>query len=303
MLAFALAVVAMTGCDTAERGRGAAAAGSVTELSEEVAGAETDGSGGAAATGTGSPAGETGRLHPAFNLNQADLAEMTASLPEEYATTILRRPEVFLELVMVFGNIDADALLLVDKLHRLPPDYVPGDIVALDRFGESLVLNRAELALRGVVLPDLFAMVEAARQDGILLDLSSTYRSYTYQEGLFQYWVNQLGREEAERVSARAGSSQHQLGTTVDFGSVTDAFADHPAGVWLAEHAWRYGFSLSYPLGWEKQTGYSYEPWHYRWISRPATYMEREFFGGIQQVMLEFFHEQLPAFRQARIAR
>jgi hypothetical protein len=94
-------------------------------------------------------------------------------------------------------------------------------------------------------------MVEAARLDGVLLDISSTYRSYTYQENLFAYWVDQLGREEAERVSARAGTSQHQLGTTVDFGSVTTAFAAEPGGIWLSEHAHRFGFSLSYPDGYE----------------------------------------------------
>ncbi|MFA7565566.1 MAG: M15 family metallopeptidase [Alkalispirochaeta sp.] len=239
------------------------------------------------------------RVHPAFSLTAEDILSLTVSLPEEYASAIRERPEVFLELLRSFDGIDADALLLVDKGHLLSSDYVPGDIVELKRFGGRLVLNKDSLALRGVVLPDLFAMVVAARQDGVILDLSSTYRSHTYQTGLFQYWVDQLGLEEAERVSARPGSSQHQLGTTIDFGSITDDFAEHPAGRWLAEHAWKYGFSLSYPRGWEEQTGYSYEPWHFRWISRPATYMEREFFGGIQQKMLEYLYENRSKFEAA----
>jgi zinc D-Ala-D-Ala carboxypeptidase len=306
-----LGVLALTACDgggtDVSRGEAVAVVGSAVAEGAAAVGAGPDGSGGqAAGAGTGNSeasaaaGGETGRLHPAFSLSRTDLEGMTATLPDEYAMAILRRPQVFLEMVATFREIDADALLLVDKFHRLPSDYEPPDLVALERFGERLVLNRADLALRGVVLPDLFAMVEAARQEGIVLDLSSTYRSYTYQEGLFEYWVDQLGQEEAERVSARAGSSQHQLGTTIDFGSITDAFADHPAGIWLAEHAWKYGYSLSYPRGWEESTGYKYEPWHFRWISRPAAYMEREFFGGIQQVMLEFLYEHLPAIQRAR---
>jgi D-alanyl-D-alanine carboxypeptidase len=38
--------------------------------------------------------------------------------------------------------------------------------------------------------------------------------------------------------------------------------------VWLAAHAWEYGFALAYPQGWEAATGYSFEPWHFRYIGR-----------------------------------
>ena len=196
-------------------------------------------------------------------------------------------------------KIDPDVLTLVDKSHRLPADYEPDDLVALTSYQDRLTLNKDDLSLRKMIMADLLAMVDAADADGITLDISSSYRSYAYQEWLFQYWVDELGQEEAERVSARPGSSQHQLGTTVDFGSVTVAFAEHPAGIWLAENAWRFGFSLSYPDGYEELTGYAYEPWHFRWITPAGTALEREFFGGIQQVMLEFLAEHGAALRRA----
>ena len=140
-------------------------------------------------------------------------------------------------------------------------------------------------------MPDVLAMTEAARIDGIELVYSSTYRSYEYQKTVYDRHVRTYGREQADRESARPGMSQHQLGTTIDFGSITDAFGDTAAGKWLVSNARRFGFSLSYPEGGEELTGYRHEIWHYRYLSRVGTLMEREFFASIQQHMLEFFHE------------
>lgn len=228
-----------------------------------------------------------------------EVRELVGHQPPEIQRALPAKPAVFLECAKQLLSLERDILTLVDKRTQLPADYAPADLVTLQKFGNRLILNRDGLALRAAVMPDLLAMVEAARQDGIQLDISSTYRSYEYQRDLFAYWVEELGRAEAERVSARPGASQHQLGTTLDFGSVTLEFAEHPAGVWLAEHAGRYGFSLSYPNGYEDVTGYDYEPWHFRWISRKGTRMEERFFGGIQQFFLEFWAEAEPVLRDA----
>jgi zinc D-Ala-D-Ala carboxypeptidase len=238
-------------------------------------------------------------VHPAFTITADDLADLVAGESPATREAVADRPEVFLDLAREILPLEAPVLAVVDKESGLPADYEPADLVPLTRYGDRLILNRDGLSLRAPIIPDLIAMVEAARLDGILLDISSTYRSYAYQENLFAYWVDQLGREEAERVSARAGTSQHQLGTTLDFGSVTTAFAEEPAGIWLRDHAHRFGFSLSYPDGYEEVTGYAWEPWHFRWLSRPALRMEREFFSGIQQHFLEFWREAETPLRSA----
>lgn len=244
-----------------------------------------------------------GSLHPAFSLTRKEFEAIIDDLPDEQVARITSASTEFLDQIDTILDQDPIITRLVDKKHLLPPDYIPEDIVPLDQYADTLTLNREDLSLREIILPDLFAMIEAAAADEIVLDLSSTYRSYEYQEWLFQYWVDQLGLEEAERVSARPGSSQHQLGTTVDFGSIEPEYAGEPGGRWLADHAWRYGFSLSYPEGNEGLTGYSFEPWHYRWISQAATILEREFFGGSQQQMLEFLHQNRSSFQDARVAR
>ena len=257
-----------------------------------------------AGSGTGSSAGsrdvaaddsaasdfsKAARVHPMFSLSMADLEEIAGDLPDEIQATILESPERFLELVSRILAEPPELVWLVDKEHPLGSDYAPERLVALDQYASRLDLSRDGHRLREVLLPDLFAMVEAARDEGIELLISSTYRSYAYQEELYDYWVGELGEEEASRVSARPGRSQHQLGTTIDFGCICDAFADTDAGRWLAENAWEFGFSLSYPDGLEAVTGYAYESWHFRYIGRSAARLEREFFDGVQQHLTEFF--------------
>jgi zinc D-Ala-D-Ala carboxypeptidase len=160
-------------------------------------------------------------------------------------------------------------LAVVDKQHALPAGYVPPDLVPLGApylapgFGGSLREEAKAAAER---------MLSDAYVQGHDIYVRSAYRSYAEQERTFAYWVSVLGEEEARRVSAEPGHSEHQLGTaadvtTADVGyDLTDAFGDTPAGRWLADNAHLYGFALSYPAGAEAITGYAYEPWHYRYI-------------------------------------
>ena len=228
-------------------------------------------------------------LHPHFSITMNELEHLIEDLPPDIRLNILSRPEYFLQLTREILTLPEETFYLVDKEHALAADYIPEDLVPLDSY--SLTINRANLELRAFIMPDVLAMAEAARQEGIDFVFSSAYRSYAYQKKVYERNVGVLGKEQADRESAQPGKSQHQLGTAIDFGSITDEFADHPAGIWLAEHAWEYGFSLSYPEGMEELTGYRYESWHFRHISRKGTEMEREFFSGIQQYFLHFLQQ------------
>ena len=231
-------------------------------------------------------------FHPTFSINDRSLETLISGLPSDIQWRIRARPQYFLELVDKMLNEPVELWVLVDKQHDLPNDYVPPDLVALDDYADRLQLNRSDMLLRAILIPDLLAMSESAAQQGILLDISSAYRSYDYQAGLFERRSLAVGAENAGRDTAPAGHSQHQLGLAIDFGTISDGFGATPAGEWLARHSWRFGFSLSYPLGYEQQTGYRYESWHYRYIGRLAAELKHEFFGGLQQEMLEFLDAQ-----------
>jgi D-alanyl-D-alanine carboxypeptidase len=234
-------------------------------------------------------------LHPRFTLTAPELAELLQQLDPADADRILVRPQVFLELLAQALAGPKELLWLIDKAHPVPTDYVPTDLVALNRY--DLSVNRDNHRLRRAMLPDLLAMAEAARAAGRELVISSSYRSFEQQRATYDFWVARDGTAAADRYSAQPGHSQHQLGTAIDFGSIRLDYGDSENGMWVRTNAWRFGFSLSYPDGFEAATGYTYEPWHFRYLGRVGTTLQQEFFGGIQQRLLEFLDRRSSGLR------
>ncbi len=160
-----------------------------------------------------------------------------------------------------------DLLAPVDKAHGLPDDCTPETLVQLP--GAYAI---QEQHVHGEAYDALITMLDAAAADGHELYVRSGYRSFDTQAQTFQFWVDQLGLEEALRVSAPPGHSEHQLGTAVDITNeavgfeLVQEFADTAGGQWLEENAADFGFVLSYPEGEEQATGFIFEPWHYRYI-------------------------------------
>lgn len=186
-----------------------------------------------------------------------------------------------------FSSYDLSPFYLIDKKHTVSSDYVPKNLIPLKK-NELFDINKNNLSLRPEAYEALKKLAEAALKDGIKLTVSSTYRSYEYQKNLFDYWVSVDGLEEAERESARPGTSQHQLGLALDFAPVDDAFDETPAGKWVYENASKYGWSLSFPQGYEHVTGYRWECWHFRYIGKTAVDFQKKWFSNIQQFMIEF---------------
>ena len=162
----------------------------------------------------------------------------------------------------------SDLGVLVDRSHPLPSGYVPGDLVPLQDYGVSA--PDGETLRRGAA-EHLGRLVKGAAAAGEDLEVASAYRSYEEQRRAHKRSMHVFGAE-AGRMSATPGHSQHQLGTAVDFTNaavgheVTRNFARTSAYGWLERHAWEYGFVLAYPRGREGQTGYRWEPWHFRYL-------------------------------------
>lgn len=203
--------------------------------------------------------------------------------PEEFLADLHR----VLEVEKNFRTDDLSLYYLIDKKHAVGSDYVPRDLIPV-KGNELWNVSRNDLSLRPEAYAALEDLSRAALNDGIKLLVSSTYRSYQYQEGLFNRYVKQDGLELAERYSARPGTSQHQLGVAVDFGSITDDWGDTKMGKWVYDHAADFGWSLSFPQGYEDVTGYMWECWHFRYIGKEACRFQKKWFENIQQFMLEF---------------
>jgi zinc D-Ala-D-Ala carboxypeptidase len=161
------------------------------------------------------------------------------------------------------------AATIVDTAYRLPRGYAPRDLVPVSRSGLA-----GSGLVRRFVVSDLSALVRAARAARVPLVALSGYRSFDSQAWSFADWVRKKGYEAALGGSARAGHSEHQLGTALDFTSWPGVepwyfvwFAS-PTARWLAANAWRYGFVMSYPRGEDARSCYHHEPWHYRYVGR-----------------------------------
>lgn len=198
----------------------------------------------------------------------AESTKNQESLPQ-IRNTPVTQPNVF-DTCLMDTKRRPELTWVVDKTRSLPDGFVPSDLVTL---GDGLVPEGFEGRLLDAETTIHFEkLIEAAFEAGFDLRTRSTYRSYQEQVWTFAYWIDQLGQEEAERVSAKPGHSEHQLGTTVDVTSasvdwiLSEALGVVPEGVWLFENAYRFGFVESYPVDGEETTGYAYEPWHIRYI-------------------------------------
>ncbi len=193
--------------------------------------------------------------------------------------------------VMVQGyEIDkADSTtVVVNKRRPLNPvTYVPKP---LTRIKTEQLRSDAALAYQ--------EMVQAAKKERVNIVAISGYRSYDHQASLYANYVQQYGQETADTIAARAGHSEHQTGLAMDVGNssgacaLQDCFEGTPVGQWVAKHAHTYGFVIRYPEDEQDVTGYTYEPWHLRYVGpgltrtcrrRPQRIRQDQHVGGILQ--------------------
>lgn len=206
------------------------------------------------------------------------------TVPNECKITNKNREQFFNLLEKCFA--DPELLLLPNKRHSLSEKYAPEDMECLDGKGLS---PKQGIKIRRNTLNALTEMVNAAKEENCNLQVISAFRSYNTQQNVFMHWVKEFGLTEAQRISARPGTSQHQLGTAIDFNLLDESFEKEPEGKWLANNAYKYGFIMSFPKGMEYFTGYSYEPWHYRYIGTEAALLIENFFDKNLELFLQWY--------------
>lgn len=191
------------------------------------------------------------------------------------------------------ANRDA-FLTLVNGKHPLGASDIPSDLIEVKATRKD-GRNPQQLRLYAAKsLEALFLEAESAGMvnlsTGYALSVTSAYRSYSYQEYLFNSYVEStmandpsLTREQAEAkvltYSCRAGTSEHQSGLCCDMHNQAAAssskayvFAQTPEGIWLTENCWKFGFVLRFPADKQEQTGITYESWHFRYVGRYHAY-------------------------------
>lgn len=174
----------------------------------------------------------------------------------------------------VLVNTDTSTVtFLVNREYPLPEDYVPEGLTTpevLFPFSDTSIDKAKMTPEAGAALVRLF---DAAYDEaGLTLYGVSAYRSYARQYTIYATNLIVYGTAHTNRYSAAPGRSEHQTGLAIDISCASegfgleDTFADTPEGIWVAQNAHRFGFILRYPKDKEHITGYSYEPWHIRYV-------------------------------------
>ena len=111
------------------------------------------------------------------------------------------------------------------------------------------------------------ALTAAAQADGLTLIMISSFRSVQRQAEIIHSKLA-IGQtiDEILMSVAPPGYSEHHTGCAVDITSIDHpqlaiTFEHTPEFSWLRQHATRFGFTLSFPVG--NTSGYQYEPWHW----------------------------------------
>lgn len=190
----------------------------------------------------------TVRSKPVVTSATTTTTTTTTSTNTTTTTTTTTAPVTSTHLIQnINGATFVDGILVVNKTYGLPADY-------------------GTPSLNANALAQFNKLTQEAAKLGLSIKCSSGYRSYSDQERIYNNYVAIDGIVKADTYSARPGHSEHQTGLAIDVNSIDYTFLDTPECEWLAKNAHKFGFIIRYPKGKETVTGYSYEPWHIRFL-------------------------------------
>ncbi len=161
---------------------------------------------------------------------------------------------------------------IVNKNRPLPSGYRPDDLVTPNIALRGTSTNE-EMMVRSVLKSDIERLFADAAGAGHNLLLASGFRSEAYQKQVYNNFVARDGQAATDLTSAKPGTSEHQTGMAIDVCNKENCqlesyFGTTNAGKWVAANAHAYGFIIRYQEGKTASTGYSYEPWHLRYVGQ-----------------------------------
>ena len=173
-------------------------------------------------------------------------------------------------LTTACGKDGIDYLVLVNKQNKLPDDWEEKvELVDVKTGLDETYQVEKEAAEK------FNELREALQEDGVYIELDSTYRSVKRQQEIWNQFEKEKGLAYAQKYVAVPGYSEHHTGLVVDVCLIKDGvviddnddmIAEREIFAKVHERLADYGFILRYLEGKEDITGYSYEPWHLRYV-------------------------------------
>ncbi len=163
-----------------------------------------------------------------------------------------------------------DYLVLVNKQNKLPDNWE--EIVNLS---DATDFEGGTIQVEKEALEKFNELRNALLEEGVDIELDSSYRSVKRQQEIWDQFMEEHGEEYTKKYVAVPGYSEHHTGLAIDVCLKIDGKFVYDNDEMIAQkeifakvHAKLadYGFILRYLEGKEDVTGYSYEPWHFRYI-------------------------------------
>lgn len=168
---------------------------------------------------------------------------------------------------------DSDPSFLLNKFNALPEGYEPSDLVdikyACTQGVDYSCTTMEQVQLRKEAAKAYEEWVEAAKEEDLDIVAIAAYRTYQYQQDLWNYYAAAEGQEYADAYYARPGQSEHNSGLAVDItfnGYNFNEIENYDGYEWILENAHKYGWILRYPEDKVDITRYGYESWHFRYV-------------------------------------
>ena len=168
-----------------------------------------------------------------------------------------------------------DYLVLVNKYSQLPDDWEKKVklVNATNAWKEKIKVEKEAYEQYNKLAKEL-------KNEGINIELDSVYRSVKDQQALWDEWSEdpEKGIEYVKKYVAVPGYSEHHTGLAIDIClkkgkklvyENDDMIADTKTFAKIHKKLAKYGFILRYLKDRDETTGYSYEPWHLRYIGSP----------------------------------
>ncbi|MBQ2671270.1 MAG: M15 family metallopeptidase [Clostridia bacterium] len=184
------------------------------------------------------------------------------------------------------GGVFIDYEILINKENKIEESYVKSyvipNLVKIDSVKNNDFLYKTfgikEKAnfLEKRTAENFEKLKNYAKNQGIILGVTSGYLSFKQQQTKYDYFAEKRGIEFAQKSACLPGYSEHNTGLCLD----CDIFLNGKwAGIapdkneninhqtaWLHNVLHKFGFILRYPRGKEEITKMKFEPWHIRYV-------------------------------------
>lgn len=158
-------------------------------------------------------------------------------------------------------------------------------MASADNILKSLKKYNGDIEFRSDALSAFLQMKEAAKNDGIDLDIVNN--SFRSPEGVSETSYSSFNQNATFGTYNIAGKymSEHHVGLAIDFSPVVSRQAvphgteEGPPFIekrrkeyqWLRENAYKYGFIERFTMNNRLYTGYIEKPWHWRYVGVEIT--------------------------------